>query len=348
VTFDESNVAEDFADNAVADMPTDELVPDAPDLGIADVPEPETLPADTTVDAELDTAQDNGTGDTMFDGTDTLGGDVVIRIMAANLTSGNGQDYDLGHGLRIIRGLAPDIVLINEFRYGSSTADDLQEFMNLAFGDGNSFMYYRGPGRLPNGVLSRYPIVASGSWDDQELVDREFDWARIDVPGPRDLWAVSVHLKAGNGSTEQARRLHQGMQLYDASTTPATGFLSSLPSDDYVVLGGDFNTYARDEACVTMLSGYLATQAPYPDDGASPANSDTNSGRSHPYDWVLADTDLDPLEVPVVIGERTFENGLVFDSRVYTPLSDVAPVQEGDSGADGIQHMAVIRDFWLP
>jgi hypothetical protein len=50
----------------------------------------------------------------------------------------------------------------------------------------------------------------------------------------------------------------------------------------------------------------------------------------------------------VVIGAASFAPGLVFDSRVYTPLSDVAPVVVGDSGASGMQHMAVIRDFALP
>ena len=51
--------------------------------------------------------------------------------------------------------------------------------------------------------------------------------------------------------------------------------------------------------------------------------------------------------MPVVIGENSFANGLVFDSRVYTPLSDVAPVVQSDSGATNMQHMAVIRDFRL-
>jgi len=35
----------------------------------------------------------------------------------------------------------------------------------------------------------------------------------------------------------------------------------------------------------------------------------------------------------------------VFDSRVYTPLSDVAPVLSTDSAATNMQHMAVVRDF---
>src|ERR1039457_6849019 len=51
----------------------------------------------------------------------------------------------------------------------------------------------------------------------------------------------------------------------------------------------------------------------------------------------------------VVFPSNTFPNGLVFDSRVYTPLSDVPPVQFSDSGSlNGMQHMAVVKDFAVP
>ena len=45
----------------------------------------------------------------------------------------------------------------------------------------------------------------------------------------------------------------------------------------------------------------------------------------------------------VVFASHSFPKGLVFDSRVYTPLSDVAPVLQLDSG--NAQHMAVVKDF---
>jgi hypothetical protein len=35
----------------------------------------------------------------------------------------------------------------------------------------------------------------------------------------------------------------------------------------------------------------------------------------------------------------------VFDSRVYSPLSDVPPVLAADSGASNMQHMGVVKDF---
>jgi hypothetical protein len=59
----------------------------------------------------------------------------------------------------------------------------------------------------------------------------------------------------------------------------------------------------------------------------------------------MAEPELDQLEVPVTVGSLTFSNGLVFDSRVFSDLSLVSPVQMGDSGETDMQHMAVVRSF---
>lgn len=48
------------------------------------------------------------------------------------------------------------------------------------------------------------------------------------------------------------------------------------------------------------------------------------------------------------IGSNSHTNGLVFDSRVYTPLSAVSPVLSTDSGASNMQHMAIVKDFLVP
>jgi hypothetical protein len=112
-----------------------------------------------------------------------------------------------------------------------------------------------------------------------------------------------------------------------------------------VVLAGDFNTDARGEACISTLSSVLVTGAPYPADQAGLAN--TNENRNKPYDWVLTTSNLEALESPTVIGNNTFAHGLVADTRVYTPIADLAPAVAGDSGAPSMQHMAVVRDFAL-
>lgn len=38
--------------------------------------------------------------------------------MAANLTSGSGQTYDPGHGIRILEGVHGDVMLMQEMNFG--------------------------------------------------------------------------------------------------------------------------------------------------------------------------------------------------------------------------------------
>ena len=260
----------------------------------------------------------------------------VIRILAANLTSGDGQDYDPGHGNRILQGLDPDIALIQEMSYQSNTPQELREWISRTFGP--EYHYFREPGLgIPNGIVSRFPILAAGEWEDAALDNRDFAWARIDIPGKKDLWAISVHLKASSDSTRV--RNAQARDLLGA-------IKAKIPAGDYVVLGGDLNTQDRTESCLRTLSSYFITTGPYPTD--SGGDGDTNAGRNKPYDWVLADRDLHPLQVPVTLGSQTFPHGLVFDSRTYPALTEVAPVQPGDSAGPNMQHMAVARAFAIP
>ena len=263
-----------------------------------------------------------------------LRADERVRIVAANLTSGNGQDYDLGNGSRILQGLQPDIVLIQEFNYLSNTPANFRSWVDTYFGP--TFSYVREPGsdQIPNGVVSRYPILASGEWNDSAVSNRDFVWARIDIPGPKDLWVISVHFL----TTSSSNRNSQASQVLNYIAA------QGIPASDYVSLGGDFNTDSRTESALNTLSAYFTTSGPYPEDQSG--NGGTNASRSKPYDWVLADADLHAVRTPVVLGSITFSSGLVFDSRVYTPLPP--PVLIGDSGAPNMQHMAVVRDFLIP
>jgi endonuclease/exonuclease/phosphatase family metal-dependent hydrolase len=258
------------------------------------------------------------------------GGTTRVRVMAANLTSGNDQSYDTP-GIDIFQGLLPDVVLIQEFNYASGT---LRSLVDTAFGTEFSFYVEPQTGGIPNGVVSRFPITESGVWTDANTPDRAFVYARIDVPGPIDLWAVSVHLLT-TGATERA-----------TEATQLLGYVQSqVPAGDYLVVGGDFNTDTTDEQALATLSAVVVTAPPCPADQSG--NTDSSINRDHPHDWVLAGPSLDARKEPVVIGGGTFANGLVFDSRVFTPLSDVPPVVSTDSGATGMQHMPVVRDFGL-
>ncbi len=259
-------------------------------------------------------------------------GTVRVRIAAANVTSGNFQAYELP-GIRILRALGPDVALVQELNYATNSDADIRSFVDQAFG--TTYGYVRGAGQIPNGVVSRYPILAGGSWVDPEVSNRGFVWARVDVPGPLDVWAVSVHFL----TTSAAKRELEAIAL--------RAFVeANVPVADYLVIAGDFNTDTRTEPCVATLAAVVSTEAPYPVD--QNANSSTNANRNKPYDWILADADLDPLRVPSVIGTSSYPDGLVFDTRVFTPLAEVPPALATDSAAASMQHMAVVKDFALP
>ncbi|MGL5019447.1 MAG: endonuclease/exonuclease/phosphatase family protein, partial [Luteolibacter sp.] len=262
--------------------------------------------------------------------------DEVIRIMAANTTSGNLQSYDPGEGIRIFQGLDPDIVLIQEFNYQSDTPANFRSFVDTAFGPEFSYFREGGGEQIPNGVISRYPIIEAGEWNDVQVNNRDFVWARIDIPGDKDLWAVSVHFLTTSSSERNAQ-----------ATALVALIQANIPAADYLVVGGDFNTNSFTETALNTLSSVVNIIG-QPNDQTG--DTGTNASRSNPYDQVLPDPDLNPLETAVIISGHgfTYPDGLVFDSRVFTPLSAVSPVRSGDSGASGMQHMAVIRDFLIP
>src|SRR5690242_13332156 len=64
---------------------------------------------DASFDAPVDVAHDAGPGIA-----------TRVRIMGANITSGSQQAYEMP-GIRIFKGLAPDIVMLQEFQYKSGT-----------------------------------------------------------------------------------------------------------------------------------------------------------------------------------------------------------------------------------
>ncbi|HEX2571090.1 MAG TPA: lamin tail domain-containing protein [Polyangia bacterium] len=267
-------------------------------------------------------------------GEQSLTGTVRVRVMAGNLTSGNNQSYDPGNGTRIFQGTHPDVVLIQEFNYGTNSATDIRQFVDTAFG--TTFSYFReGGAQIPNGVISRWPIIASGEWDDTSVSNRDFAWARIDIPGPIDLWAVSMHLL----TTSSSVRNTEASQL-------VSYIKQNIPAGDYLVIGGDFNTGSRTEGCISTLSQVVATASPYPADRNG--NGNTNASRGSPYDWVLADSDLNAYRTSTIIGASTFTSGLVADTRVYSPISEISPALSSDSGATNMQHMGVVRDFLVP
>lgn len=258
---------------------------------------------------------------------------LIVRIMAANLT-GNSQVYGTTQ-IRILQGLKPDVVALQEFQYGDNSYAQLRSLVDTAFG--TNFGFYREPGySIPNGIISRYPIRASGSWLDteQSQPNRGFAWAQIALPGTNDLYVVSVHLLSGAGALARAAEAANLKALIEAN----------FPTNAFIVVAGDLNTDSRSETAVTTFQKFLS-DSPIPTDAEAGGNPDTNEPRNKPYDYVLPSPALASRQVGAAFASHTFPSGLVFDSRLYTPLSDVAPVQLSDSAAG--QHMAVLKDFQI-
>ncbi|HEY0094939.1 MAG TPA: endonuclease/exonuclease/phosphatase family protein, partial [Archangium sp.] len=121
---------------------------------------------------------------------------------------------------------------------------------------------------------------------------------------------------------------------------------SKVPAGDFLAIGGDFNSDTRSEALFSTFSSVVSTASPYPAD--KNGNGNTNASRAKPYDHVLVSSNLRAYQTSTVIGTSSFSSGLVVDTRVYSPLSDISPAQSADSGATNMQHMAVIKDFLVP
>jgi endonuclease/exonuclease/phosphatase family metal-dependent hydrolase len=262
-----------------------------------------------------------------------------FRVVAANLTSDNRQTYSQdngnhsnpeGAGARILTALKPDIVLIQEF----TTTVPVRQWVNATFGEGFSFSREEGK-QLPNGVISRFPILASGAWDDPVLDNREFAWAKLGLPGGRELWVVSVHLHSKSAGSRQRQ-----------SEALVAAIRANVPKNAVLVIGGDLNTRGVDEPCFKTLGGLVSIPVNPPAD--SNGNIATNLPRNRPYDWVLVSPALNGRAVPVLLGGETFPHGLVFDTRVFPAMERLAPAQPGDSGLPMMQHMAVVRDFAVP
>jgi endonuclease/exonuclease/phosphatase family metal-dependent hydrolase len=254
---------------------------------------------------------------------------INCRIMAANTTSGTQQAYE-GPGIRMFQGLKPDVVAIQEFNYDSGT---IRQLVDTAFG--TNFYYYRGAGgSIPNGVISRWPIVASGDWP-SPVAERDFSWASIAMPGQRRLHVVSVHLPTSSAANRNIE-----------ATMVKTNVLASFATSDYIVVGGDLNTDTRTEAAITTFNTFLSNAATPRDQDD---NDNTNASRAKPYDWTMPNAVLAAYLIPSAVLTRSFTNGLVYDSRVTTPYQLLpSPILSGDSGASGMQHMPVIKDFRIP
>ncbi len=267
----------------------------------------------------------------------------TFSIMAANLPSGlnlvNGFfPYDEA-AKRIFRLLRPDIVAIQEWIL--LPGETLDSFVSDHFGE--TFDYFIEPdSNFPNGIISRWPIVAAGVWEDVEVFNRDFAWATIELPGARNLHAVSVHFKAGGSSSDRDSRIAQAQALTNYIAQAA------FPATDYLVIAGDLNLAGRNEETLQILESIVSDALPPAD---QEGEQRTNIPRNQHYDFVLPSPLLESAHVPLDFGGFAFPNGIVFDSRLWD--EHLFPVRVGDAADVNMQHLAVMKlfaleDFALP
>ena len=252
---------------------------------------------------------------------------LAITIATANLSDNTSQAYE-APGIRILQALKPDILAIQEFNYRTGTSQDLARRI---FGPAYGFSREKGGARLPNGIISRYPVIAFGQWEDPYVQNRQFAWATIGIPGPKRLHVVSVHLVQNRAE----RRVPEARHLLQL-------IRKQFPADDYVVLCGDFNVTTRgSDALAELTQWFVDSHRPADQKG----NENTNATRNRPYDFVLPNAALAPFHVPTVLGGEKFPDGLVFDSRLWNPPP--APAEWEDTARD-MQHLPVMKTFRIP
>lgn len=234
---------------------------------------------------------------------------------------------------RIFEGVAPDITAIQEFNVtNNGDYADRRDFVDRHFG--TNFHYYAESNSLyPNGVISRWPILEAGVWNDPELFDREFVWATIQIPGERLLHVVSVHIKAGSTDDDVARRIQEARALTNYIAT-------TFSPSHFVALCGDFNLTDRSETTLAILTNHFPyTRTPCDQFGYK----NTSRNREAPYDWIMPNPLLDAHSVTTRILHIDFPEGAIFDSRLWNPPP--SPILTNDSVETGIQHMLVVRAF---
>ena len=259
-----------------------------------------------------------------------------FTVMAANLTDRSETDEFryIGTSERIFKGLRPDVVAIQEWLVTNASR---RAYVDAVFGTNFDFYVESYSGAdIPNGIISRWPIVASGEWADTQVSYRDFAWATIDLPGTQDLHVVSVHLQSGSTTANEATRKKEAAILTNQIRR------ANWPASDFIVVAGDFNVPSRSDDSLLTLSN-VVSDARQPADQAG--DKDTNLTRGAPYDYVLPNPLLDARHATLTVGGLAFPEGLVFDSRIWNPPP--APIQTNDSAGTDMQHLAVMKKFIL-
>ena len=236
--------------------------------------------------------------------------DDAFSIVAANLVNGTVTVGDVTAwgeaGQRLLRTLQPDIVAIQEWVITNAS---YQAFVDLNFGAGYYYVVdgVTGQYAIPNGIISRWPILETNIWDDTVAGYREHLHARIDLPGTKDLNLVSVHFKAGDTAGDIAAREDQAQALTNYIR------IANFGTSNYLAIAGDLNQSNRTDETVLSILGNYVSDAKQPT--TKSGSKDTNPADERPYDYVLPDAALEAVAQAVTYNGSSFADGFIFDTR---------------------------------
>jgi hypothetical protein len=274
-----------------------------------------------------------------------------LRVIAANLTSGSDQAYNIGDpGSRILSGLAKAelsdgaaIVMLQEANVGGPNDEAaFGAWVRDTFGPEYGFVRTRDD-QIPNAVVAPKAWFREAPREIKDTIapNRDHANALLQIPGLGQLVAVSAHLLT-RGPED---RLREGNELAQA----VRASLATMPGA-FAAVAGDFNSNRHTEPVFGargLGSVFVTTDgAPVDERGVD----GTNSKRDKPYDGVYATQNLVDKQVPVELAPTViFQDGGVIDTRTMSPalMQALGNVRSGDSDVDGMQHMAVVKDFKL-
>jgi hypothetical protein len=200
-----------------------------------------------------------------------------LRIAAWNISNySGGRDADLKtaiYGSFQGRSMSPDVIMSQEF-LSDAAATSFLTILNTAPGspgDWSRFTFVNGPD-TDNAVFFRtsklQPVVPAGVGDPDGFPDpilivpggntsgaprdvRRYDLRLVGYNAPSAVVALyPVHMKAGDSSTDQSRRLDEATKIRVNITT--------LPAGWQYIIAGDFNIQSSNQAAYQHMIGLPA------------------------------------------------------------------------------------------
>ena len=209
-----------------------------------------------------------------------------LRIAAWNITFYNGSNsvdiQNTVYGLFNGESMSPDVILLQEITTRSAMGQLISHLNNAPGSPGDwaqgSFFSTSTSGGINTGLAyrtSKLDLLASVVVKPGTSGENPRNVVRYDVrldgytSEASTLSLYPVHMKAGSGSTDQARRLIESQAI--------TTDVAALPADRNYVVGGDFNIQSSSQSAFSNLVGSPYNTGLFRDPIRTPGSWNNNS-----------------------------------------------------------------------